>query len=231
MSFDPVSYMLGKAAGGGESTIVSKTITANGTYNASSDNANGYDPVTVNVQPIYPKTNFICNWDFTKPINNRGQSSYMSDDGTNIWSIDGWRVFNAGITLSEAGIRLDKGSTNGYFIQDTAQAFNEAMIRQNICISAIIDGTLYNTIATLPNSTASGTKVNVVLGPMSFRIYSQGKTRWEITLDVTEYSDNKVISAVKLEAGSSQTLYNNGLIVHQDDQTEIIKMNMWLSQI
>ena len=32
-----------------EAIIVSKTITANGTYNASSDNADGYDPVTVNV--------------------------------------------------------------------------------------------------------------------------------------------------------------------------------------
>ena len=34
---------------GGSATIVSKTITTNGTYNASSDNADGYDPVTVNV--------------------------------------------------------------------------------------------------------------------------------------------------------------------------------------
>ena len=40
--------MLGGSGGGG-STIVSKTITANGTYNASADNANGYDPVVVNV--------------------------------------------------------------------------------------------------------------------------------------------------------------------------------------
>lgn len=34
--------------GGGE-TIVPKTITANGTYNALDDNADGYDPVVVNV--------------------------------------------------------------------------------------------------------------------------------------------------------------------------------------
>lgn len=35
-------------SGGGE-TIVPKTITANGTYNASDDNADGYNPVVVNV--------------------------------------------------------------------------------------------------------------------------------------------------------------------------------------
>lgn len=41
------------STGGGGGTIVSKTITANGTYYASSDNADGYSPVTVNVpQPV-----------------------------------------------------------------------------------------------------------------------------------------------------------------------------------
>ena len=35
--------------GGGGSTLITKTITANGTYNASSDNADGYSSVTVNV--------------------------------------------------------------------------------------------------------------------------------------------------------------------------------------
>lgn len=41
------------STGGSGGTIVSKTITANGTYNASSDNADGYSPVTVNVpQPV-----------------------------------------------------------------------------------------------------------------------------------------------------------------------------------
>lgn len=52
MGFDPISYLMGKKAGGGGgggSTIVPKTITVNGTYSASSDNADGYSPVTVNV--------------------------------------------------------------------------------------------------------------------------------------------------------------------------------------
>ena len=42
-------YILAKKVGGGGSTIVPKTITANGTYNASADNADGYSPVIVNV--------------------------------------------------------------------------------------------------------------------------------------------------------------------------------------
>lgn len=38
-----------KLGGGGSSVIVSKTITQNGTYNASADSADGYNPVIVNV--------------------------------------------------------------------------------------------------------------------------------------------------------------------------------------
>ena len=38
-----------QSGGGGGSTLITKTITANGTYNASSDNADGYSSVTVNV--------------------------------------------------------------------------------------------------------------------------------------------------------------------------------------
>ncbi len=37
------------AISGGGSTLITKTITANGTYNASDDNADGYSQVTVNV--------------------------------------------------------------------------------------------------------------------------------------------------------------------------------------
>lgn len=36
-------------ASGGSATLITKSITANGTYNASSDNADGYSSVTVNV--------------------------------------------------------------------------------------------------------------------------------------------------------------------------------------
>ena len=36
-------------SGGGSATLITKSITANGTYNASSDNADGYSSVTVNV--------------------------------------------------------------------------------------------------------------------------------------------------------------------------------------
>ena len=53
---DVTSYLLGKKAGGGETpTLINKNITANGTYNASSDEADGYKKVVVDVPPTtYP---------------------------------------------------------------------------------------------------------------------------------------------------------------------------------
>ena len=39
----------GGGGGGGEAVLINKSVTANGTYNASSDSADGYKKVTVNV--------------------------------------------------------------------------------------------------------------------------------------------------------------------------------------
>lgn len=44
-----MGYGAGKAAGGGGPTLITKTITANGTYAASSDSADGFSSVTVDV--------------------------------------------------------------------------------------------------------------------------------------------------------------------------------------
>lgn len=52
-AFDFHEIPMGGGGGGGGSTIVSKTITANGTYDAADDSADGYNPVTVNVTPVY----------------------------------------------------------------------------------------------------------------------------------------------------------------------------------
>lgn len=50
---DVFSYALGKKAGGGgtPATLIDKNISANGTYNAVDDNADGYKKVVVDVEP------------------------------------------------------------------------------------------------------------------------------------------------------------------------------------
>lgn len=54
---DMLSYILGKKAGGGggggSSVLIDKSVSANGVYNASSDDADGYKKVTVDVPNTY----------------------------------------------------------------------------------------------------------------------------------------------------------------------------------
>ena len=52
-----IGYILGYNDGtaAGSSTIISKSITKNGTYHAADDNADGFDPVTVNVRGLSQK--------------------------------------------------------------------------------------------------------------------------------------------------------------------------------
>lgn len=57
----PEGYEVTTPPGGGGATIISKTITQNGTYNASSEGADGYSPVIVNVASE-PVINPVYNW-------------------------------------------------------------------------------------------------------------------------------------------------------------------------
>lgn len=71
-------YAGGSNSGGGSSTLITKTITANGTYSAQDDNADGYSEVNVNVanpsftkvasgiQPITAKSS--CVWNTNAPL-------------------------------------------------------------------------------------------------------------------------------------------------------------------
>lgn len=57
----PEGYEVTTPPGGAGATIISKTITQNGTYNANSEGADGYSPVVVNVSSE-PVINPVYNW-------------------------------------------------------------------------------------------------------------------------------------------------------------------------
>lgn len=91
-----------------EANIISKSITANGTYNASSDSADGYNPVTVNVPaPLVPLSKFkqfaysdIQSVEYVSDVIDDilGQAILFNDSqGTYLSYLDG----NATITLYE----------------------------------------------------------------------------------------------------------------------------------
>ena len=59
----------GTGQGGSTATLVSKTITTNGTYDPANDSADGYSSVTVNVQSGGSATQHVIHFEFTDNTN------------------------------------------------------------------------------------------------------------------------------------------------------------------
>ena len=98
---------------GAEAVIVSKSITANGTYNASSDNADGYNPVTVNV----PESTIV-----SKSITANGTYNASSDNA------DGYNPVT--VNVPESTIVSKSITANGTYnaSSDSADGYNPVTV-------------------------------------------------------------------------------------------------------
>ena len=97
-------------SGGGSSTLITKTITENGTYSAEDDSADGYSSVTVNV----PTGGGASSW--TKVA----ETSYqVSTTSTSASTVEEWATGHSEIWTSEkivyVRIRDTAGKRAGYF--------------------------------------------------------------------------------------------------------------------
>lgn len=96
-------------SGGGGSTLITKSITANGTYSAEDDNADGYSEVTVNVP-----SSAASNW--TKVAETTYQ---VSTTGTSIATVATWATGHSEIWTDikwvYVRIRDTAGKRAGYF--------------------------------------------------------------------------------------------------------------------
>lgn len=95
--------------GGGSATLITKSITENGTYSASDDSADGYSEVTVNVP-----SSAASSW--TKVAETSYQITYS---GTNASTHATWTTGHSEIWTSDKivyiRIRDTAGKRNGYF--------------------------------------------------------------------------------------------------------------------
>lgn len=93
---DILSYILGKKAGGGGSApvLIDKSITENGVYNASADEADGYKTVTANVRgydffdSTKPEGDVITEVTNIKPYAAYARSGIKSVTGVNVTRIE-----------------------------------------------------------------------------------------------------------------------------------------------
>ena len=102
------------AISSGSATLITKTITANGTYNASSDNADGYSQVTASVPNTYTATISGTSGGPSDPT-----QAYVIFNGVTYDTDGGTFTFNAGDTLTGYA----KGQTSAtIYVNDSSVA-------------------------------------------------------------------------------------------------------------
>lgn len=235
----------------GSVVLIQKTISANGVYNASSDNADGYSEVTVSVIPnlqsktatengtVTPDQGYdglssvvvnvsggggdvawnepiVRNWDFSNPLNTRGQQSYSG-----VASINGWTcVSGTTCVIGTGGIYVRGTDTNMYYwIPINTSDYTE----KQMTISLLVDEVLVSDTVTIPSTTGEITKISA--SNVTLWMNRDSSTRLAVGFYHAGGGDNSLIRAVKLEFGDTQTLakQENGvwqLIRGQDLNTE-----------
>lgn len=190
MGFDPISYLMGKSSGGGG---------GGGAYHSAE--------------------NLLCNWDFANSVNTRGQSSYSGSGVT--WATDGWLVFQGTIAVATGGIKFARyGSAEfALYQQKPESSVVQAMLGKTLTVSAMVDDSFgYQTIEI---TSASGNQGNVlIVDGLFFYMYRDSSTQMTFNIYTnTTDNDDKIIKAVKLEAGSESTL------AHQEGGVWVLNEN------
>ena len=151
----------------------------------------------------YSNKNLLDNWDFTNPVNQRGQTSYT---GVSIYAIDRWKFPDKTGTLivKDGGIGISFNSSVGYTSIGEYFESLEDLIGKTVTVSILLsDGTIRS--VTFKNITAnsdiSGADfnagyLNLIMPYKCFRIM------------ITKNS-SVTIKAAKLEYGKVSTLKND----------------------
>lgn len=150
--------------------------------------------------------NLLDNWYFADPINQRGQTEYV---GTG-YTIDRWksvdnstvvRVADGGIVLSSSYVQTEVWSQ--YF----EESIKSLLAGRTITLSLLTkDGVLLTQTSTVnTNGTIDSMGIHVSGG--AFDVFCHENNRFVVRFVCTDANvETPVISAIKLELGSNQTL-------------------------
>lgn len=100
-----------------EANIISKSITANGTYNASSDSADGYNPVTVNVpESVIVSKSITANGTYNASADNADGYNPIVVNVPQSQPIPAYRIYTNSAGGSDASLYIALGNIyNGIF--------------------------------------------------------------------------------------------------------------------
>lgn len=163
---DAVHTLASGYGGGGSATLITKAITANGTYSAEDDDADGYSSVTVNVP-----SSGASSW--TKVAETSFQVSTTS---TSAATVATWATGHSEIWTSDkwvyVRIRDTAGKRSGYFYG--SDQFFLIQITGN---STTASGRLYLRITSSGTYDVSGTGGSTGYGVYADTLYSDGQVR------------------------------------------------------
>ena len=188
---------------GSGSTLIPKIITQNGTYNPTDDNADGYSEVTVNVStnPIVTNESICRNWDFSNPVNTRGQTSY-----TSAMAINGWRCTSGStIEIVQDGIKLSKSTSDFIFYQQLAIDSGD-FNNKDATFSCLVNGVLYTDQVNIGTATGTIKAFNIDGVYINFARDSNTQLAFSIWSNLASIPSDMIIQAIKAEFGNAQTL-------------------------
>ena len=173
-------HTLASGYGGGSATLITKTITANGTYSAEDDNADGYSSVTVNV----PTGGGASSW--TKVAETTYQ---VSTTNTTTETVATWETGHSELWTSDkfvyVRVRDTAGKREGYFYGSDQFFMNHIPINGSTEIDTSVSGRFYIRYAnevfeTFYNSGTSG------YGLYADKLYSDGRIRMRVKYSSTQ---------------------------------------------
>ncbi len=152
--------------------------------------------------------NFLDNWYFVDPINQRGLNQYTK----NGYTIDRWLLTHTGfgsVELNANGLLLINTSYKTYITQKLENSLN--LWEKRLTLSVIVNGVLISKVIAMPEQLTSTDPTTIAVGSKSFdgKIFRASFLWKDSCLQVelsTEHATSFLLSACKLELGDQQTI-------------------------
>lgn len=146
--------------------------------------------------------NLLINWDFRKPVNQRGQASYTGIG----YTIDKWYISNARgtVTVGDGHINFSSSLDGGSFLFHYIEQDYSGEV---VTLSTLIDGVVYYVTATLSKTMLQQSVSVGGLGSLKIE-YNTSKQLYQVIFSIGA-GVTLPITCVKLEKGPISTLAND----------------------
>ena len=179
------------------------------------------------VNGVVSNENLLINWDFTNPVNQRGQTTYHNESASYIYTIDRWRLKYGTVNLNTNGIEFINSKSAKTAVLGQVTAEYSGIEGNPLTFSAIINNELYTLNINLgwvfPSSGSTALGNTTTSENMTMYVYARNDKRVEVQFYVAStvsINTSFTIEKCKLELGTISTLDNSS---PQNYDEELIK--------